>query len=330
MSNFVYWDIFLNFIFKNVLKTLLIINSATELFLKSIRAKIMSKPISNDLIRKYCGGLGKRFANIVCNFYLMATSNCTLLENEKLEKVFLIGRCKPGNFLHQTVYKILLKYKFLIEPKDYIKSVSFIVFEHLRDLHLKHGFNFAVLIGIIRKAAYNEVVMMLLKEGYLVRKLCGNCLFLSDSKPYFCQNISFENKKNPFYFQKRKRTDKACEGFQNRQSHINGNNNEPISNSEKISTVLETIEDNGTTKEIQNMLEINMIKAALLKRIQSVKQTNTKKIFIRQFRVFESLYNCFSRGLSENEAKHLIAESENKNFKTIDRDIEEIRVFLSK
>lgn len=290
----------------------------------------MSKPISNDLIRKYCGGLGKRFANIVCNFYLMATSNCTLLENEKLEKIFLIGRCRPGNFLHQTAYKILLKYKFLIEPDDYIKSVSFIVYEYLKGIRLKKGFNFAVLIGFIRKTTYNEIVSMLLNEGYLVRKLCGNCLFLSDSKPYFCQNKSFELIENPFYLQKRKRTDKACEGFKNRQSHTSINNDEPSSNSGNESDVFVTIADNGTTKEIENMLEVRTIKSVLLKRIHSVKQTNTKKIYIRQLRVFDSLYNYFSQGLTENEAKILVSKNENKNLKTIDRDIEEIRTFLSK
>ena len=48
-----------------------------------------------DLIRTYCGGLGERFAGVVCDFYIQLTALCRLLEEETLELVFSKGRCKP-------------------------------------------------------------------------------------------------------------------------------------------------------------------------------------------------------------------------------------------
>jgi hypothetical protein len=77
-------------------------------------------------------------------------------------------------------------------------------------------------------------------------------------------------------------------------------------------------------------MEIQKINDLLKNRAIDTKHINTQKIYKRQHSVFVNLYNYISEGYSVSKAVQLIATKIGKNVKTIERDINEIRSFLTK
>ena len=291
-----------------------------------------------DLVRLFCAGAGNRFDGAVCEYYVRLTGECNLLKQEKMETIFIKGRCNPYNILKSAVKKNLMKYKHLIDVQEYIPSIVFILSNRLKDIRLKKGHNLAVLIGYINKASYTEVILFLQNEGLLEKKMCGSCIFLSELKPYICrrENIEVINngvaqlKDNPFYLKERKKTDKCQEGF---QSHtflsINGDKDHDSTDNYKL-PITEKFEDFSTFEKSDNRIEIEELKEILKKRAINTKHKNTKKIYKRQHNVFVNLYHYISEGYSIRKAIQLIATKIGKNVKTIERDIDDIRTFLNK
>jgi len=255
-----------------------------------------------------------------------------------MEAVFKKGRCNPNHILKSAVRKNLMKYRHLIDAREYTHSIIFILSNRLKDTRLKKGHNLAVLIGYINKASYTEVILVLENEGLLEKKMCGNCIFLTESKPYVCrrENIYItikgvtQLKENPFYLKERKKTDKCHEGF---QSHtflsINGDKDHDSTDNYNL-RIPEELEDVSAVEKSEDRIEIEEIKEILKKRAISTKHKNTKKIYKRQHNVFINLYHYMSEGYSIRKAIQLIATKIGKNVKTIERDIDEIRAFLNK
>ena len=291
-----------------------------------------------DLVRLICAGAGNRFGEIVCEYYIRLTAECDLLKKEKLDPIFKNGRCNPYHFLKLAIKKNLMRYKDVINVQEYVSSMAFVLSKRLKDIRLKKGYNLAVLIGYIKKAAYTEVILFLQNEGLLKKKICGNCIFLSELKPYVCrrENIEViengvrELKPNPFYLKERNKTDKCQEGFKphafvsiNKDDDHNAEDNFQSDVSEKLS-------DHSAVENIGDRLEIEKIREILKKRAIDTKHSNTKKIYKRQHNVFINLYHYISEGYSVGEAIQLIAGKIGKNVKTIERDINDIRTFLTK
>jgi predicted house-cleaning noncanonical NTP pyrophosphatase (MazG superfamily) len=291
-----------------------------------------------DMVRRICAGVGDRFRGVVCKFYVRLTVECDLLKKEKLDSIFKNGRCDPYRFLESAVKKNLERYKDVINVWEHVSSIAFLLSKRLQDIRLKKGHNLAVLIGYIKKSAYTEVILFLQNEGLLEKKICGNCIFLSELKPYVCrkENIEVmenevgELKPNPFYLKQRNKTDKCQDGFRphaslsiNRDSDHNYEDNFQSEVSEKL-TDLSVVENLGDRLEIEKIGEV------LKKRAKDTKHTNTKKIYKRQHNVFVNLYHYISEGYSVRKAIELIAIKIGKNAKTIERDIIDIRSFLTK
>ncbi len=291
-----------------------------------------------DLIRLICAGAGNRFGGIVCKFYVRLTAECELLKKERLDPIFKNGRCNPYRFLKSAIEKNLKRYKDVVNVQEYASSIAFLLSKRLEDMRLKKGYNLAVLIGYIKKSAYTEVIQFLQNEGLLEKKNCGNCIFLSEIKPYVCrrENIEVienrvgELKPNPFYQKARNKTDKCQEGFKphafvsiNKDDDHNAEDNFQSDVSEKLS-------DHSSVENIGDRLEIEKIGEMLKRRATDTKHNNTKKIYKRQHNVFVNLYHYISEGYSIRKAIQLIAIKIGKNVKTIERDIYDIRAFLSK
>jgi hypothetical protein len=291
-----------------------------------------------DLVRLICAGVGNRFGGVVCKFYVRLTAECDLLKKEKLDRIFKNGRCNPYRFLKSAIEKNLRRYKDVINIQEYVSSIAFVLSKRLEDVRLKKGHNLAVLTGYIKKSAYTEVILFLQKEGLLEKKICGNCIFLSDLKPYVCrrENIEViengisELKPNPFYLKERNKTDKCQEGFKPRalvslnidDDHTGEDNFQP--------GVSEKLADVSVVETLGDKLEIEEIGEILKKRATDAKHVNTKKIYKRQHNVFINLYHYISEGYSVRKAIELIAIKIGKNVKTIERDINDIRSFLTK
>jgi hypothetical protein len=291
-----------------------------------------------DLIRLICAGAGNRFGGIVCKFYVRLTAECELLKKERLDPIFKNGRCNPYRFLKSAIEKNLKRYKDVVHVQEYASSIAFVLSKRLEDMQLKKGYNLAVLIGYIKKSAYTEVIQFLQNEGLLEKKNCGNCIFLSEIKPYVCrrENIEVienrvgELKPNPFYLKERNKTDKCQEGFKphafvsiNKDDDHSAEDNFKLDVSEKLS-------DHSAIENIGDRLEIEKIGEMLKRRAIDTKHSNTKKIYKRQHNVFVNLYHYISEGYSIRKAIQLIAIKIGKNVKTIERDIYDIRAFLSK
>lgn len=177
--------------------------------------------MQKDLVRSYCGGNNKRFNAVVCDSYISGTGECELLE-EILKMIFEQGRCKPDKMLHRSVEKNLLQYKDLIEPDDHIRPVAFQIRKRIETKQLDRAKkrDIVTLKRYINVSAYNEVVKMLQKEGFLQEKKCGNCLWLAEShaEKHICERKFLDEKnsiENPFYKKKRRPSDRDCkQGFQ--------------------------------------------------------------------------------------------------------------------
>jgi len=183
-------------------------------------------PVSykTDIISKYCGGLGKQFAGVVCEFYIQLTGLCKLLEMEIFASIFSKGRCKPHDFVRSAVKINLKKYEDIIQSSDLksdVKSIAFIVCNNLKNSRLKTGFNLSTLLGYIQRSAYNEVLKVVIKSGSLARGQCGNCISLSVMKPYICQNGGslIDGNRNSYFQKVRKINDKSCELFEKKKHH---------------------------------------------------------------------------------------------------------------
>ena len=293
-----------------------------------------------DLIRQYCAGAGKRFSEVVCEFYERFSAECHLLLQEKLELIFQKGRCKPRRLLESAINRNLASYKDDVvdlrkDLKKHVSSLAYIILKRLQDKRLKRGYNLPVLIGYINRAAYTEVIQFIKKEGLLTKdRLCGSCSFLSEIKPYVCrrENIEVqvdgatEVKSNPFFKKERKNTDKCLEGF---QARLNLDKNIDVDDHDQTQ-ISDTLQHSGGIEESINRMEIEDIKKLLNQRVTGARHQNTKKIYKRQYSVFVNLYHYIHEGYSVRGAMQLIAEKIGKNVKTIERDFNEIKSFLAK
>jgi len=280
-----------------------------------------------DLIRQNCAGAENR--GIVCKFYVRLTAECDLLKKEKLDSIFKNGRCNPFRFVEKAIRSNLKRYKDLIDVKKHVSSIAFVLSKRLKDVRLKKGYSLAVLIGYIKRAAYTEVIQFLQNEGVLEKKNCGNCIFLSELKPYVCrrENVdAIENgvkelKPNPFYLKERNKADKCQEGFKP-HAFVSINRDRDHDSTDSYNSEI--------SEKLDNRIEIEEINEILKKRTTDTKHINTKKIYKRQHNVFINLYHYISEGYSDRKAIQLIAINIGKNVKTIERDINDIRSFLTK
>jgi uncharacterized protein YoaH (UPF0181 family) len=137
-------------------------------------------------------------------------------------------------------------------------------------------------------------------------------------------------KPNPLYLKVRKKTDKCQEGYQP-HAFISINRDEDNGVEDNYqSGISEKLTDFSGIEKSTNRMEIEKIGEILIKRATDTKHMNTKKIYKRQHNVFINLYHCLSEGYSVGEAIQLIARKIGKNVKTIERDINDIRTFLTK
>jgi hypothetical protein len=289
----------------------------------------MPESVKITLVREYCGGLGKQFAGVVCGFYIQLTGLCKLLEEEIFASIFSKGRCKPHDAVESAVKRNLKIYEDKIESSNFesdVKSLSSIVNNNLKERRLKTGFDLPTLLSYINKTAYIEVLQFCIKDGFLVRKQCGNCISLSVMRPYICLNEGslIEGTINNYYQKERKINDKGCELFKKKNIFVD----KEKSLGDKKLDFFETVVDENTESEVERRLYLNDIMKLLKNRIAESKSENSKKIFKRHYAIIVNLYHYLAYGYSIQKAKQMIAEKIDKNVKTIDRDLKEIREYL--
>jgi len=298
----------------------------------------MSESKDTDLIRMICAGAGQRYGHVACEFYVPLAGECDLLKQSKIETIFEKGRCNPRGIMSSAVKRNLFKYKDLIHVKEYLSSIVFTLRNRLKNIRLKKGHSLPVLIGYINRASYTEVILALRSEGLLARKICGCCVFLTESEPSVCTRGTVpvtndgvtELKENPFYLKERKTRDKCQEGFQSYTPlSANEEKDDDSEDTHKL-PLAETLGNAASIDRSEDRIEIEELKDLLKKRAATTKHSNTKKIYKRQHNVFVSLYHYLSEGYSIPKAMQLIAAKIGKNVKTIERDLDEIRAFLSK
>lgn len=291
-----------------------------------------------DLIRMICAGAGQRFGGVSCEYYVPFAGECDLLRQSALESIFEKGRCNPRGIMTSAVKRNLFRYKDLIHVGEYLSSIVFTLWNRLKSIRLKKGHSLAVLIGYINRAAYTEVILALQSEGLLARKICGFCVFLSELEPHVCrrETIPLTNdgvtapKENPFYLKERKTTDKCQEGFRSYTLLSVDEDKDEDAEDTHSPPLAETLGDPGSADKTEDRIEIEELKGFLKKRAATTKHANTRKIYKRQHNVFVSLYHYLSEGYSIPKAIQLIASKIGKNVKTIERDLDEIRAFLSR
>ena len=163
--------------------------------------------MDNDWIKKFCEGKGKRFGGKQCPSYEQSTRECSLLRQARFRDVFEKGHCQP-EIIKIIVQGILKGYKDLVNPKEYVDSVTFEVQHAIlsKEKPLEKGAALPVLMGYISTTARRKIHKILKKEGHLPKYPCRNCVYLSSAKSHTCQReILITSKgeiKNPYYEKK--------------------------------------------------------------------------------------------------------------------------------
>lgn len=278
--------------------------------------------MARNLVDYFCEGLGRRFGGIPCEHYHPSTGECTLLKQFVLKEIFEKGRCQPFEILKRAVQKHLEKYRDLVNPGEHVDAMAFELSERIKRQRLRQGFKIYVLKGYINKTIYAEVTGMLHHETAIVRRQCGYCKHLSQSKPYTCLQETIVTTKdgeieNPHYGNTRKFIEKACkDGF------------EPLED-----TSIETSEQIAQSPVVfppdytPGMLFADMTKM-LTDRIERAQDHKTRKRYDRQYVGFCKLLDLLRKGIPKKEANKMIAETLGVSAKTIDREFQEIREFF--
>lgn len=280
--------------------------------------------MARNLIRYFCKGTGRRFDGIACEHYHHTTAECALLRKFGLNEIFEKGRCDPFEMLKKAVEKHLKKYRDIVNPGEHVEAIAFELLDRVKRQRLRQGFKIYVLKGYINKSAYSEVTGMLHHETTIVRRQCGYCKYLSQSKPYICLRETIVTSEqgeieNPYYGNTRKLTKKACkEGFEPLE-------NTSIDFSGDVSLPAIIPEPNYTA----GILLADMTKM-LAERAERAQDRKTRKRYDRQYAGFCKLLDLLKKGIPKKEAVKLIADALGVSVKTTDRELLEIREFFNK
>jgi hypothetical protein len=279
--------------------------------------------MTRNLVGYFCQGEGKRFGGIRCDYFIHATSECTLLKEFELYEVFEKGRCEPFEMLKRALEKHLEKYRDIVDPGEHIEPMAFEILERLKSKRLTQGHKIYVLKGYINKAVYCSVIEMLQREEPLVKRQCGSCRYLSQSKPHICQRATiFTSEKgevaNPYYESKRKLTERACKkGFEPVETTS-------IDASPDIPQSLIASEVDYTGILLADMTRL------LAEGVERSEDQKTKRQEERRYIVFCQLIDLLMKGISQKEALKIIAATLDVSVKTINRELLEIRKFFKR
>ncbi len=139
-----------------------------------------------DLIESLCEGKGTRFDGTVCEFYTHLERLCSLLEDQRFDDFWNLGRC--AYIILQTIEDGCLKTLHEIyegiplgDSLDYDMQS---VIQRLKQHRLESGFNLAVWHRYVYTTVYREIRKRL---TFLPdKKHCGTCKHLSKSNAYIC------------------------------------------------------------------------------------------------------------------------------------------------
>ncbi|QTA86269.1 Uncharacterized protein dnm_022900 [Desulfonema magnum] len=82
----------------------------------------MSQKKQNNLIRRLCGGLNKRFAGRSCNNYERSTTQCRLLRKHRMNEFWEKCRGEPFTMMYDTVTKITNTFRLKKMSADHSRS----------------------------------------------------------------------------------------------------------------------------------------------------------------------------------------------------------------
>ena len=302
---------------------------------KSLTRNSTAGPMANDLIRLICGGASNRFKGSRCQYYDPSTGDCSLLKEGKMGRLFQEKpRCNPERMLQKAIIRNYKKYSDEIKPKDYIESTVFTLSERLKGKRLTRGYNLAVLHGYINQAANNEVQKTLQDVGLLFKRLCGNCVFLSNTRPPVCTQKEYRDGPsgevipNPHYGRQRVPSKDFCiEGFKplsffsmNRYEDNDDNDNSP--------KLHENLVYYQTEEALLQSLELERMRKLLEGRASSIKQETTKRAYQRHHDIFVYRLSLYRKNIPEGEINQLIAQKIGTNEESVRKDMKEIITYL--
>jgi len=266
--------------------------------------------MAEDLVALYCKGEGGRFRGVVCKHY--DAKECRLLKGRPMKVIFDKGRCEPYRMLKAAVEQNLYRYNDRIDPEDHTEPTTFLICKRIRQNRLKFP-KLPVLMAYLKKAAYTGVIEILIEEGVLWKNICGNCIYLSVSKPHICQRehiiMDGERIENPHHGETRNPSSRACkEGF---EPHV-----------------FEDVLEIPVPPEPEPSGIIEEMKDALIKRIERETNKNVRRKYERQYVAFCRFAMLIQEGYSESEALKKIAEALRVSLRTVERDMAEIREFF--
>ncbi|QTA86292.1 hypothetical protein [Desulfonema magnum] len=288
----------------------------------------MSQKKQNNLIRRLCGGINKRFAGCSCNNYERSTTQCRLLRKHRMNEFWEKCRGEPFTMMYDTVTKITNTFR-LKYPSLHISEVIDIdikdIVTRLKTYHLKEEFTIIAWRNYMHKTVYREIKGYLIKKGWLPRvNQCGTCKYFPESEPYIC----------PKNGKQRKKTDGTCEKYSQKLGifiSINGYGHDDQKNNAHLSDKFQYNDETPETILEKKNDPLLMIKHALCMRIDTASpETKQRAKYQRQYEVFISLLHLLSEGVPMKKAQKTLAKQNSVAAKTIQRDISEIRKFQKK
>ncbi len=214
-----------------------------------------------------------------------------------------------------------------INPQEHVDAIAFIVTERVKTYHLKNEYKIYSLKNYISKTTYCEITETVRTEtGLFGKRLCGNCLYLTLSKPHTCEcetldiDANGEEIPHPHYQKNRLPSQQACK---------EGGFKPYVFVSTADQTVEEGVKDIGI-KDIPVKNQVELSRKLLVERVGQEKKKKHKQICQRQYVIFCKLESCFQQGYELNEVVKEIAAQLKCLPKLVYRDQKHERIFSLK
>lgn len=292
-----------------------------------------------DLIESVCGGAGKEYSG-PCIYY-EKTTHCLLLKTGRIIEIWKNSRCISYQILNAAIRKKLSQckknYPWLIIDDDFAEDIDFekIINSIAKAVSKKplNPPNLAVWTKYLRRTASNYVYNHLVPQYQ-----CGFCRYLSASG--ICESKAFviaeKSEENPYYGEKRNKTDKSCNGYSpGIPEFLSGDEKQDDENESAFEKYI--AESYGCVAD-QNDIESSVIqkdihyKRLLLLKERAEKENKIKKrmVFMRQYSIYKRLYCLLEEGHTVKEAKRLLITEYKISRNMLNRDLTEIREYFEK
>ena len=259
-----------------------------------------------DLIELFCRGRGTRFNGTICPHYCTSTQECVLLQQYPFSEIFTKGRCQPVSFLRNAVRKNLSRYHAIVSVDEHLPVMTHLLQESLKLKRLTKHHSLRELKSYINQTVYHEVRKMIRQEFDLPQQECRYCQYFSLSDT---QCLLHGTAKRP--------SSQSCREFVSVVKHVS------------LDAFSETAPfGREPVKQLHSEILLEQMTSILRTRIRQTPSPQLKMKHKRQYTIFCRLLSFLQEDIPKAEAVRRIAAALGVSVPTVNRDLQEIKIYF--